>query len=243
VGEDRPEGDIDALRRALAEARREVDALKVSIARRNAFLAMVAHDLRSPLTIITINSGVLFKLIPATASGAHARKLIQRIQGSSDLMNHCVGDLLDVASAERGQVSCQSYPLPVAALLDQTRETVVALADDAGLALDMAVRVPPDAMVLCDRPRFLQLLSHLVGSAAKLMSHGGGLTIGAEEEGPSFRFSVKGTGERNGKDAAGLGLAVARSLVEAQGGAVSAEGVPGVGGFAFTLPRAPANVT
>jgi chemotaxis family two-component system sensor kinase Cph1 len=235
-----PANEVDALRLALAESRAEVAALKASIGKRNEYLSIVAHDLRSPLTIITINAGVLLKLIPTNESGATARKLIQRIQGSSDLMNHCVGDLADVASAERGQVSSQPSPAAVAALLEQARETVVALTDDSGLTLDLDVRVPLDAMVLCDRSRFLQVVSHLVASATKTTSRGGHVTIGVEGAESCFRFSVKKTGDRHAGDAAGLGLAVARSLVEAQGGTVSLATTPGEEGtFAFTLPRAP----
>jgi signal transduction histidine kinase len=234
------EGEVDVLRRELAESRREVAALQLARSNRNDFLTRVAHDLRSPLTIISINAGVLLRMIPAADSGKAARKLVQRIQGSSDLMNHCVGDLLDVAGAESGRVSCEPSPWAAAALLEQARETVVALADDAGLTLDLDVQVPPEAMVLCDRSRFLQLVSHVVASATKLVSRGGHLTIGVEGQDSHLRFWVKDAGRA--ADGSDPGLVVARSLVEAQGGTLSVESGAG-NTVAFTLPRAPESVT
>lgn len=268
----RNEADFEALRRALAESKlevatqsetvarllKELAASRLAVSARNDFLAMVAHDLRSPLTVITLNAGVLLKMMTTLESGRPARKLVQRVQSSADLMSHFISDLLDVASSEAGHLSFKPTACAIAELLEEARDTLAALAEEKGLLLGLDVRVAPATRVLCDRPRFLQLVSNLVGNAIKFTSRGGRITIGAKDQDTHVFFWVKDTGvgiptrelphlfdqywkgKRLSDDGFGLGLAIVRNLVESQGGTVSVESAPDKGStFAFTLPRAP----
>ncbi len=235
---------------------KELAASKRAVATRNDFLAMVVHDLRSPLTIITLDSGVLLKMMTKIDTGRPARKLVQRIRTSADLMGHFISDLMDVALAETSHMSFRPKPYAVAGLLEETSDTLEALTDEKGLTVNLDVKVSPDAKVMCDRPRFLQLMSNLVGNAIKFTSRGGEITIGVKEQETHFFFWVKDTGigirtnalphifdqywkgKRLSKGGFGMGLAIVRSLVEAQGGAVSVKSRMGKGStFAFTLPK------
>jgi signal transduction histidine kinase len=267
----RSNGKLEALNRALARSKvagaslsrkvvtlaKELAASRRSIATRNDFLAMVVHDLRSPLTVINLDSGVLLKMMATIESGRPARKLVERIRNSADLMGHFISDLMDVASAEAGHMSFRPKAHAVTELLEDTGATLEALTQEKGLTLNLDIRVPLDKRVMCDRPRFLQLMSNLIGNAIKFTRRGGEITIGVREQSKHFFFWVKDTGvgirreelphifdqywrgERLSKDGFGLGLAIVRNLVEAQGGTVSVESTKNKGStFAFTLPKA-----
>lgn len=250
--------ELTAARDALAISAHALDTSKREITKRNDFLAMVAHDLRSPLNVVTISAGVLLKVVNSLDGGRPARKLVQRIQHSSDLMSHFITDLLDVTTAESGNLSLRLGPQNVNALIDEAQDTLSVLAGEKGLTMTTAIRTKPTSRVICDRPRFLQLVSNLVGNAIKFTDRGGSITIGADDQEKHVLFWVKDTGRGIGQDdlpqvfeqywkgrtlrddGYGLGLAIVRNLVEAQGGVVSATSVLTEGStFAFTLPRAP----
>jgi signal transduction histidine kinase len=246
---------VAELTKALAVARQAVTT-------RNDFLAMVGHDLRSPLSVVSLSSAVLLKMLETLDAGRPARKLVQRIQHSTDLLTHFVSDLLDVSSVESGHHTFQKQAYDVAGLLADTCETLSALCDEKGIRLEQDVKVTRGSLVLCDQARFLQLMSNLVGNAIKFTERGGRITIGVKEDPTLFTFSVTDTGagipeedlpfifdqywkgRRLTESSFGLGLAIVKNLVEAQGGTVSVVGGKGKGSaFAFTLPRAPATVT
>jgi len=246
-----------------SEVARLTEAAAVSrraVATRNEFLAMVAHDLRSPLSVVTLSAGVLHKMMTTLEAGRPARKLVQRIQHSTDLMTHFVSDLLDVSQVEAGRLSLKRAYHEVAGLVAETCDTLSALCDEKGLALKQDIRVTLGSEVNCDRARFLQLMSNLVGNAIKFTERGGEIVVAAVENPTQFAFSVTDNGRgipeeelphvfeqywkgKRSRDSMteggfGLGLVIVRNLVEAHGGTVSVISGKNKGStFAFTLPR------
>jgi signal transduction histidine kinase len=248
--------EVGSLTRSLAASRQ-------TIANTNDFLAMVAHDLRAPLQVITLSSGVLLKVLTTIESGRPARKLVERIQHSTNLLSHFVSDLLDVSSVESGRLSLHCDFHDVSTLVENTCDTLAALCEEKGLVLQRDVRVAAGDEVLCDRARFLQVMSNLIGNAIKFTERGGEITVSAIAEDAHFFFSVRDTGagiseeelphtfekywkSKKGESEGlteggfGLGLAIVKNLVEAHRGTVSASSEKLKGStFAFRLPRTP----
>jgi signal transduction histidine kinase len=121
---------------------------------------------------------------------------------------------------------------------------------------------PPDVEVTCDRDRILQVLSNLIGNALKFTAEGATVALRAEATADEVRFTVSDTGpglspeqiphvfERNwqadqgARSGSGLGLFIAKSVIEAHGGRIWVESDLGKGSaFAFTLPRAAGSQT
>jgi signal transduction histidine kinase len=220
---------------------------------RDDVLGIVAHDLRSPLNSIVLGIQALRRRgrgVP-NAPGAEA---LDRLLSSAQRMGRLIEDLLDVARLEAGQLSISPSPQPTEGLL---REAVEAARPQAGLVhllLDEPGALPP---VLADRDRLLQVFSNLLGNALKFTPPGGEVRAGARLEGEAVCFYVRDTGpgiapealahifdrfwqaDRRDRRGAGLGLSIARGLVEAHGGRLRVESEPGRGStFFFTVPVA-----
>lgn len=253
--------EVELLRQQLADTTQQLAAAKRAVLVRNDFLAMVAHDLRQPLSVVLLTSSALLKMLSALDAGRPARKLVERIQASTHLLNHFVSDLLDISTVEGGHLAFNQQPNNIKILIEETCDALSVLCEEKGLSLKQSVGVASSAHVMCDKARFLQLMSNLIGNAIKFTDRGGLITVAVTEDDEGFDFSVTDTGvgiqqedlphvfdqfwmarrrsgERMTDGGFGLGLAIVRNLVEAQGGTVSAKSTPGEGStFAFTLPK------
>jgi len=236
------------LYRAAQEAQRSAEQATRA---REEVLGFVAHDLRNPLSASNMHVG---KLLSAGLPEAERRRHLQAIRECTASMDHLIQDLLDVTRLAAGGISVEPEPLVPGALLTEAASMFGVVADEEGISLCREVCGDPPA-VLGNRERVLQVLSNLVGNAIKFTPPGGTIWIraGACDEG--VRFSVADTGSgiaeedlsrvfdrfwhaRDGRRAgAGLGLAIARGIVEAHGGTIWVESHVGVGSvFHFTLP-------
>jgi signal transduction histidine kinase/DNA-binding NarL/FixJ family response regulator len=233
--------------RLFGEARAATDA-------RQHTLAVVAHDLRNPLTAIRMEA----EMVGAVTAGAYERDGLKRILSMTTRMDGLIQDLLEVSRMERGSLPLETYPRSPAALLSEAAEGLRPLAAAHGLRLELEVAdgLPP---VQADGERVVQIVSNLVGNAVKFTPEGGAVTLGCAPGDGEVRFSVADTGpgippeqvphifgafwqarhaDRRGL---GLGLSIARGLVEAHGGRIWVESEPGRGAtFVFTLPLAAA---
>jgi signal transduction histidine kinase len=218
---------------------------------------IVAHDLRNPLYGIKLMLSLIAKRVRAESDWAEEAEYAELARQAVQRMERLIQDMLDVARLEAGSLSIECERQGAAALLVETITFHQTLATDS--ALEFEHLAPADLPeVLADRGRVLQVFGNLIGNAIKFTPAGGRITLRAEVAGLEIHFSVADTGpgippdhlphlfdrfwqaERGRRDGAGLGLAIARGIVEAHGGRIWAESALGAGtAFHFTLPVAP----
>jgi two-component system OmpR family sensor kinase/two-component system sensor histidine kinase BaeS len=219
--------------------------------RRN-LTADVAHELRTPLSVIRGKlEGVLDGVYPNTSE--HLEPVLEEVE----LLTHLVEDLRLLALTEAGQLALEKQPMDVGDLLRDAQVNFGPQASDRDvtLALDLPVELPK---VLADRRRISQVLGNLLTNALRHTPEGGCVTLSAESGEDVVTVTVADTGagipseylpyvfERfwRGDKArtrvsgrTGLGLAIAKHLVEAHGGEIGVESTPGKGSkFQFMLP-------
>ncbi|MEW5929270.1 MAG: PAS domain S-box protein [Gemmatimonadota bacterium] len=244
-------GTLERARLYERERRARAEAEAASRAR-DEILGVVAHDLRNPLTAISMYASLLLEM-PRDADTQRAQ--LRTVLELTEQMNRLIQDLLDASRIEAGQLRVHPAAVPVPPLLADAAELVRMAALERGVSLEVqaAPGLPP---VLADRDRVLQVLSNLLGNAVKFTPRGGWIVVRAAHVEGAVEVSVADTGvgippehlthvfdrfwqgdaRRKG---AGLGLAIARGIVEAHGGRIRAESAPGQGStFTFTLPAA-----
>lgn len=236
--------------RLLQEAERAVRA-------RDETLAIVSHDLRNPLAAILANAGVLERRSTGDEAGERIRSRAEAIRRSAHRMNHLIRDLLDVARIEARRLEVEKKPQLVGTLVSDALEMFLPLVGEKQIQLTSSVG-GIDHAVLCDRERILQVLSNLMGNAIKFALPGGAIHIEAVAANGEICLGVIDDGCGIAVDhlghlfdrywqarsegralGAGLGLYIARGIVEAHGGKIWVESEPGRGSaFRFTLPTA-----
>ncbi len=219
---------------------------------RDEVLGIVSHDLRNMLNSISLSAQSLAKKMPE--DGQNSLGLIVR---SVKRMNGLIGDLRDVAAIEVGRLSLRLEVCSTAALIREAAEAAQPLSADR--AQTLIVEAPsPDIQIMGDRERLLQVLANLVGNAIKFTPEGDTVTLKGERIGDSARFAVTDSGPGISRDqmvhvferywqanataypGSGLGLSIAKGIVEAHGGRIWAESEEGKGSrFFFTLNERP----
>jgi PAS domain S-box-containing protein len=226
---------------------------------RDDMMAVVSHDLGNPLSAIRIGTSLLLRTIPRDDMEAGGWKHLEFIRQSAQQMESLVNDLLDVKRLEAGKVSLQRQEVSVRDVVHQVMDVFQPIADGCSVALvaecDKAL-----PRVSGDPQRLVQVLSNLVSNAIKFTAVGGRVTVTARQAAGYVIVAVADTGVgispehlphvfdrfwqgggRQGKKGLGLGLAIAKGLVEAHGGRIRVESVPGEGTtFLFTIPAAAA---
>ncbi|HEX7700171.1 MAG TPA: ATP-binding protein, partial [Kofleriaceae bacterium] len=223
-----------------------------AIRSRDAVMGVVSHDLRNPLNTIQMCT----ELFPA--DDPQLAKPIAIIKRSVDVMVRLISDLRDVGSIEAGHLSVRTRPEASAALV---RDAIDGIKDAAAQkSLHLAVKMPTRDRVLdCDRIRIIQVLTNLLSNAIKFTPQGGSITLSMTEVEPGHAwFSVEDTGagiaeadlphvfdrywqaKATAHLGTGMGLAIAKGIVEAHGGQVSVASRVGHGStFSFMLRLAP----
>ena len=220
------------------------------------FLGMVSHELRTPLTSIKGSAATLTE----AASDLDPAEMLQffRIIGEqADHMRDLIGDLLDVARIETGELSVAPAPADVATLVDEARSRFQSGGGRNNLRIDLSPVLP---LVMADGRRIIQVLSNLLTNAARYSHEASAIGVSAVREGYHVAVSVTDEGrgiaaerlphlfrkfsrlegEDRGRDIAGsgLGLAICKGIVEAHGGRIWAESEGlGMGArFTSTIP-------
>jgi PAS domain S-box-containing protein len=227
-------------------------ALREADQRKDEFLAMLAHELRNPLTPIRNAAHVLARLDIDEPRVRWAQDIIER---QVSHLTHLVDDLLDVSRIASGKVVLKLRRLELADLVRQACEAVQALISSKHHRLD--VDLPEQPLVLEGDPvRLLQVLQNLLNNAAKYTPDGGHIELIARARGPMLELQVRDNGmgmppellprafdlfrqgERTldrSQGGLGIGLTLVRRLVELHGGQVEAQS-PGPGrGSTFSL--------
>jgi PAS domain S-box-containing protein len=224
---------------------------------RDEMLGVVAHDLRNPLNTIFMGASLMLEVIGDPES--RLSKQAQMVHRAAERMNRLIQDLLDVRRIDSGRMAIEVRPEAVDALLNEAMDMLRPLATAASLELSCMVgRELP--RVAADSARILQVLSNLVGNAIKFTPPGGKVRLRAELENREVRFAVSDTGPgiaadqlphifgrfwqatRADRRGIGLGLAIAKGIVEAHRGRIWVESQVGIGSdFIFTLPVAEAD--
>ena len=182
------------------------------------------------------------------------------IERSVNRMHRLLGDLLDIASIEAGHLSVEVQRCSVTALVSEAIELSGVPAAKKQLQLE---RVLPskELQIECDRDRVLQVFGNLVGNAIKFTPSGGSIRVAVESRGEEALFSVADSGpgiapeelahvfdrfwqaKKTARLGTGLGLTIAKALVEAHGGRIWVESTLGKGAtFFFTMPAVRASV-
>jgi PAS domain S-box-containing protein len=238
-----------------AERAARAEAEKASRTRED-LLAIVSHDLRNPLGTIVTCASWLEGLGRANELPTKVRSQVEIIRRAARRMDRLIGDLLDLASIDAGRLLIEGQAYDASELVRECVELLGALADRKGVRLEAPPTSDPLA-VICDRDRVLQILSNLVGNAIKFTPEGGRISVDLQRIDDEARISVSDTGrgiseeqlphiferywqaDRKHRMSVGLGLAIAKGLVEAHRGRLSVTSSVGRGStFTFTLPLA-----
>jgi signal transduction histidine kinase/competence protein ComGC len=221
---------------------------------REEVLAIVSHDLRNPLSAVSLAASMMQM---SDTLAEEDREQVETIEASSRRMNRLIADLLDVTRLDGGKrLPIEPAPVEATELLREADELFRAQAAAASVTIEYHAGddVPP---VYADRHRVMQVMSNLIGNAMKFTPKDGRITVTAELREREVRFRVADTGpgipkenlsdifspywqaKRTERMGAGLGLPIAKGIVEAHGGRIWVESEPGGGTqFYFTLPPA-----
>jgi signal transduction histidine kinase len=240
------------LRTSEARLREQEACLRDAARQKDEFLATLAHELRNPLAPIRAAAHVIRLRQPSDAMVLRARDTIER---QTTHLAHMVDDLLDVARITQGRMALQRRPESVLTLVADAIDAARPAIDAAGHAL--TVNLPPESMqVHADATRVAQALQNLLNNAVKYTPDGGRIDVTVRRDAAEVCIAVQDNGvgipaadrerifglfiqdpdsRQRRQGGLGIGLALARRVIELHGGRVTADS-PGPGqGSTFTL--------
>ena len=229
-------------------------ALEDANRRKDEFLATLSHELRTPMTAVLGWAKMLAVGLPAD----EASTAIAAIVTSAEVQAQLIDDVLDVSRIVAGKMTFTPAPVEVGPVVQAAMTTIHPAAVAKGI--DVLASVPPRLpRILGDEGRLQQIVWNLLSNAVKFTPHGGTITVRVARAGPVLRFTVQDTGRgiepdylphvfepftqedasmTRSHEGIGLGLSIARSLVELHGGRIRAasEGVGRGATFTVELP-------
>ena len=236
-------GAVETLARV--EASRESERL------RNALLDSVAHELRTPLTSIT---AAITSLRNDPLDGEQRGEMMEVIEEEAGRLNRLVGQAMEMADLDAHDIKLDLQPHPIREAVDLALEAVQVQVKSRPVEIRLPETLP---MVEMDLERIAKVLQHLIENAAKYSAEGSPIFISAEVARGELVTSVadrgvgvddfermmifdkfyRGQGQRYRVQGTGMGLAIAKAIVEAHGGAIEVTSQPGQGSvFSFRLP-------
>jgi NtrC-family two-component system sensor histidine kinase KinB len=242
-----PLGELAAISAIL----RDIGERKAVERQQREFISMVTHELRNPLASLRGYAQIM------RHRGEYMERGLDVILTQSRRLERLIGDLLDVSRVESGQLALQRDETDLVSLSRAAADQAQALTR----AHEVRFEGPDEPLFgWWDRDRLAQVLQNLLTNATKYSPDGGTIVVRVAGDGGEVRVSVADQGpgiapealpnlfrrfyrtaeaKISGAEGLGLGLYISRSLVEAHGGRIWAESIPGQGStFTFTLPRA-----
>ena len=255
-------GDLfaaDDLRRSALEndLARQVQREQQAVRARDELVAVVSHDLRNPMTIISMLCGMMQKAFSSdgTHSSRRISSAIDTMQQASSRMNVLLEDLLDTSKIEAGRYTIAQQPLDVSQIFEEAYSLLAPLATDK--SVELTFHAEPDLKISADPERLFQVLSNLIGNAIKFTPAQGKIGVVAMSDGQQIVFSVRDSGrgispeqlphiferywtaKEHNASGTGLGLYISQGIIKAHGGQLLAESQLGEGSeFRFTVPKA-----
>jgi CheY-like chemotaxis protein len=234
----------------LLELPSDVDALKRAVVARDRAVAVVAHDLRNPIGIISQTGAVLLRLV----NDPQALRHVQRILDVAERARNLIDDVLDIAAIEEGRFSVQRRTVDLSAIVISVIESQQALAARTAvmITMDLSPEIP---LLELDERRVREVFENLIGNACKFTRSGDSIVVGASMHVGEVLIAVRDTGkgiaedelarifdrfwhsQKSDRRGTGLGLGICKAIVEAHGGRIWLESTPGEGTTVyFTLP-------
>ncbi len=222
------------------------------------FISTVSHELRTPLAALVGSLGLLAEGVGADLS-VRGLSLLDIARNNTARLARLIGDIIDVNDVQSGKLKLDLQHADLADLVRQAVERSRGLAAASAVTLEF-MPSPGAAPVYVDSERLIHVIDHLVANAVHFSPRGAPVEVQLEEASGSFRVSVTdhGPGVPDGlrdrlfevfvpgaeecgvpsSDGVGLGLSIARAIVEAHGGSVGFDTVPGAATcFYFELPQ------
>lgn len=237
----------------------ERDALVEAINRvedeKNAFIAMLSHELRNPLSPI-LSAAIVMKKV---SKDTHLSKMAEIVERQAKRLAKFVADLLHAANLAQGGVALSARQACLGEVMEAALDSLIALAEPRGQAV--IIEPWPNATLLCDAERVSQAMANVMANASEFTGKGGRITVRARVDGTTLAIQVEDDGigidpdhigeifrpythfathadrERAG---AGLGLALAKDICEKHGGTIAAvsRGIDCGSVFTLSLPIA-----
>jgi signal transduction histidine kinase len=241
------------MHRELARKNSQLGALNEQ---KNQFLGMVAHDLRNPLSVIIMYSRFLIDEVSHKLDNEY-KEFLSIIQSSSKFMLNMVDDLLDVAKIESGKLHLDVQPTDLKSLIERnlSLNRILAAKKQIELRFQPELNIPE---IELDAGKIDQVLNNLTSNAVKfsppnstvdiyLTSHGDRVTVCVKDNGPGIPsaeidklfkpFTQTSVRSPNGEKSSGLGLAIARKIIQGHNGKIWVDSQVGKGSaFYFSLP-------
>jgi len=250
---------VSDLRRSALEAdlARQVLREKDAVRARDELVAVVSHDLRSPLTAIVMQCGMMQRVIAADVSPSSKRlnSAIDTLQRATARMTNLLEDLLDTSKIEAGRYSVSPQPLELTQFFEDAWSLLAPMA--LNKFIELTFNSEPGLKIMADTERMFQVVSNLVGNAIKFTPKEGRISVAAVAQGDVVLITVSDSGAgitpdqlphvfdrywriREGNPSGtGLGLYISQGIVKAHGGELVASSEVGVGSeFRFTVPVA-----
>jgi PAS domain S-box-containing protein len=223
---------------------------------REDLIATVSHDLINPLTAISVNGTLLTRLPPEKLDSSTLQKISKNIEISVEQMRFVIRDLLDMEAIQNSNLTLNMSSWNSSEILQKAYQMFESISQQKSLRLQ--IDRDTSVQVRCDVEKIFRVLSNLLGNAMKFTPPGGKITLGAILQDSSLQFYVRDDGpgianeeipyifdrywksKKVSKKGIGLGLSIAKSIVQAHHGQIWVDSRLGYGcTFYFTLPIKP----